>query len=374
MENGLAKNRKVQKQIADKKKRRANRAKKILTSDGLPPLTKVLFKPITDEKKHSETFKKIQVRALEPAARMMEQKYKSYDDKDGNFIEQFQTTGTDARIWELYLHSFFKEEDFSFDTSHDRPDFLLTKNNDTICVEATTTSKSTSGVLANIDLSIAEASPDFEAIKVGSAIWSKHNKEYWKLPHVKDHPLIFAIECFHQQTLFFKGDSALITYLYGKSFSWLFDANNQLQVRNHNKKKHVLDKKEIPSGYFNLPDTENVSAILFSNAATASKFNRIGKQKWGYDKLEMRRIGVKYDPNPNSTTPTPFDHQVNINAPHESWGQGAILFHNPNALHPVNPSLFPNIPHGFFKNGNFVIEKMPKFHPLQSVTSITVRN
>jgi hypothetical protein len=26
-----------------------------------------------------------------------------YEDADGNFVEQFQTTGFNARLWELYL-------------------------------------------------------------------------------------------------------------------------------------------------------------------------------------------------------------------------------------------------------------------------------
>jgi hypothetical protein len=32
-----------------------------------------------------------------------------YEDPDGNFIEQFQTTGFDARLWELYLFAMFCE-------------------------------------------------------------------------------------------------------------------------------------------------------------------------------------------------------------------------------------------------------------------------
>jgi hypothetical protein len=31
-------------------------------------------------------------------------------DTDGNFVEQFQTSGFDARLWELYLFAYFREE------------------------------------------------------------------------------------------------------------------------------------------------------------------------------------------------------------------------------------------------------------------------
>lgn len=34
-------------------------------------------------------------------------------------------------------------------------------------------------------------------------------------------------------------------------------------------------KKQIPSGFFNLPDAENVSAVLFTNTGTIPKFLRM---------------------------------------------------------------------------------------------------
>ena len=36
-----------------------------------------------------------------PAKQMIREVFSSYKDRDGNFVEQFQTTGFDARIWEL---------------------------------------------------------------------------------------------------------------------------------------------------------------------------------------------------------------------------------------------------------------------------------
>jgi hypothetical protein len=37
-----------------------------------------------------------------------------------------------------------------------------------------------------------------------------------------------------------------------------------------------MGQKVIPSGFFDLPGPENVSAVLFSNSGTISKFNRMG--------------------------------------------------------------------------------------------------
>jgi len=37
-----------------------------------------------------------------------------YEDTDGNFVEQFQTTAFDACIWELYLFATFTELGYSY--------------------------------------------------------------------------------------------------------------------------------------------------------------------------------------------------------------------------------------------------------------------
>jgi hypothetical protein len=46
-----------------------------------------------------------------------------YEDADGNFVEQFQSTGFDARIWELYLFAAFTEIGYEISRIHAIPDF-----------------------------------------------------------------------------------------------------------------------------------------------------------------------------------------------------------------------------------------------------------
>lgn len=46
-----------------------------------------------------------------------------YEDADGNFIEQFQTTGFDQRIWELYLYAMLIEAGYILSREHNVPDF-----------------------------------------------------------------------------------------------------------------------------------------------------------------------------------------------------------------------------------------------------------
>lgn len=49
-------------------------------------------------------------------------------DIDGNFVEQFQSTGFDARLWELYLNTYLNEEQFFFDREYNAPDFIVRKS------------------------------------------------------------------------------------------------------------------------------------------------------------------------------------------------------------------------------------------------------
>ena len=52
-----------------------------------------------------------------PARGIIEPMMRWYEDADGNFVEQFQTTGYDARIWELYLFAAISEAGFKIDRS-----------------------------------------------------------------------------------------------------------------------------------------------------------------------------------------------------------------------------------------------------------------
>jgi hypothetical protein len=85
------------------------------------------------------------------------------------------------------------------------------------------------------------------------------------------------------------------------------------------------------------PGAENVSAVLFSNAGTDPKFNRIGQERHHrFEQVRMIRYGACYDHDPNASAPNTFAYEVgNSNFPAEPWRQGSGLTHNPQALHPI---------------------------------------
>src|SRR6266568_1950907 len=73
-----------------------------------------------------------------PARAVIRETFQTFDDSDGNFIEQFQTTGFDARIWELYLHAVLTSLGFSLSRKERRPDFMASKPGAIVAIEAVT--------------------------------------------------------------------------------------------------------------------------------------------------------------------------------------------------------------------------------------------
>lgn len=106
---------------------------------------------------------------------------------------------------------------------------------------------------------------------------------------------------------------------------------------------HVVGGKTVPTNFFAQPGAENVSGVRFSNAGAISKFNRMGvRAGFGDAWVSLVRHGVLVDP-PVFGSEEPFKIDVESPAYQEGWADELILFHNPRALHPIDPTLFPGI-------------------------------
>ena len=296
-------------------------------------------------------------------------------DIDGNFIEQFQSTGFDARLWELYLNSYFTEEGVFINKDHDRPDFLVKKYGKSVAIEATIVGRHKDNPVSFSKISnrlptneeIMQRLANEIPIRFGSSLFSKLQKEYWKLEHIRGLPLVFAIADFHDDQSMLWTSTALINYLYGVRHDHHFNGNDQLIIDTIPIETHEFKGKKIPSGFFFQPNVENVSAVLFSASGTLSKFNRLGRQA-GFipPDVLMYRIGTHYDHNPNASLPKPFRYLVDETCS-ETWGEGLSMFHNPNAKRPVPVELFPSIAHHRFKNSQ-IVSCVPEFHSYESLT------
>ena len=108
--------------------------------------------------------------------------------------------------------------------------------------------------------------------------------------------------------------------------------------------------------------------MLFSASGTISKFNRMGKLAgFGLPNQILMRVGLRHDHDPNASLPKGFKHIVEQGSVTETWAEGLSMFHNPNALHPIDPEMFPGIAHHFLGDGQ-VKSLLPEFHPYSSFT------
>jgi len=304
-----------------------------------------------------------------------------YEDPDGNFIEQFQTTGFDARLWELYLFAAFTETGYRIDRIHAVPDFVCEGVLGTFAVEAMTVNPTQDNTGTGVKPPSRPRTEEehrafalqYMPIKFGSTLTSKLRKKYWELPTAEGKPLLFAIQDFSGPASMVFSRSALPLYLYGYEYEWKHDSGGHLVVVPKKIATHRWGKKEIPSGFFDLPDAENVSAVVFSNSGTISKFNRMGfLAGFGSKRLVLRRTGTAYDPNPDSVEPREFDQIVGARGYRETWGEGLDVFHNPKAKHPLDPQMLPDAGHHRLLPDGRMVTVTPAWHPLASFTEILV--
>jgi hypothetical protein len=336
-----------------------------------------LFAPIRSEADLHPQFRNLSTSPMHaPARSMMQALFADFDDPDGNFLEQFQTTGFDARTFELYLHALFKEQGWQIDRNHRRPDFCLKKDGIEIYVEATTANPPGPGIkpytldapkrhFDELRTYVANEVP----IRFGSPLFSKFKEKYWQLPHVAGHPLVFAIESFRGPGSLLLSSSALASYLFGLAQRWYHDEDGTLIISPDQIDAHRIPGKEIPSGFFFQPDTQHVSAVLFSNSGTAPKFNRMGQEgEYHSDAVRMIRYGTCYRDDPNATLPAPFVYEVGDGEWQETWREGTDLIHNPNALHPIPVGLLGAAAEQHLESRRIVTQIREPFHPYASVT------
>lgn len=310
-----------------------------------------------------------------PAMGIIEPMMRWYEDVDGNFIEQFQTTGFDQRIWELYLFATLIENGIELDRSDSIPDFVCSGLRGGFTMEAVTVGPTRQG--GTIVPPPTRATPedqllfleDYMPIKFGSALFSKLGKRYWERPNVAGGPFVLAIADFSERGSMIHTRSALERYLYGMGVDDGTDAEGALEWRYRPIESHSFGGKTIPSGFFRLPDAVNVSAVISSTAGTIAKFNRMGlKAGFGSGRVLMIREGTVVDHDPDARFPKMFKVIVNAPGYEESWTEGVSVYHNPNALHPLDPGLFPDAAHHFQEPDGRLRSFTPDFYPLGSVT------
>lgn len=326
-----------------------------------------LFNPVVPPSKQHRNFVQLtQNVGFSPAKELIAEIAYTFEDPDGNYIQQFQGKGFDARLWELYLYAVLHQNDFSLNRDYHAPDYACSKFGFPLMLEATTVNPTEDR--DNIETS--ELDPDgiemadYMSIKFANALYSKLDKRYWELNHVKGKSLIFAVAHLQKPEGIYYSAKFLQEYLYGQRQTTAGNSYVFTPI-----KEHVYRDRRKPSGFFSLPGSENVSAVLFSDAGTLSKFNRMGKlAEFGNPDVRMIRFGQRYE---TSGSQNATEFKVLVQPPNytETWSEGIYLFHNPAAKYPILPELFPDASHTTMKNGRYAIYVPDRF-PIWSKTVI----
>lgn len=336
------------------------------------------FSPLTSHEKLSPDFLRVASTDGFLAARgIISAMMRWNEDIDGNFVEQFQTTGFDARLWELYLFAALTESGLSIERPSPAPDFLARGPRGEFALEATTINpsvgpdgKPTASQKPSNEPDIASYVQHYLPIRYAGPLTAKLRKEYWTKSAAADKPLVFAIQDFHDTMSMTYSGTALATYLYGFTHDTQRDSTGALTVSPRQITEHTWGQKTVPSGFFSLPGAEHVSAVIFNSSATISKFNRMGVGAgFGSDETVLIRRGFFADPDPDAAQPVPYVHFV-VNDDPETWIEGMDVYHNPSAKHPLEPGLLPDAAHHRPTEDGRIETQFRGWKPLQSRTSI----
>lgn len=260
-------------------KKYENDGKHIYPRGNEAELPNEIFTPQVKEDALHDYFKILaQNKGYEAARKLITEAAYAFIDVDGNYIKDFQTTGFDSRLWELYLYLYFVNSGFEINRRFQAPDFLIDFLGNEVAVEAVSVNAS-----EKFDEKVAPETPeeihrlttDYMPIKFGSPLTAKLNKlhkgkRYWELDHIKGRPLILAVHDYHLRAK--PGSFGSMTwsrqgleqYLYGVRMKSkivdgrvkveLVQTQHGIQPIYETIEKHEWKDKSIPSNFFRLPE------------------------------------------------------------------------------------------------------------------------
>lgn len=310
-----------------------------------------------------------------PAARrrLIAAMMRFHEDADGNFVQQFQTTAFDPRIWELYLFAAFTELGYAGQPNIAVPDFVLAGPRGTLAVEATTINPPQRGTVPQpkTDREIRAFVDNYVQIKLARALTRKlnHQPPYWAMPGVADIPFVLALQDFHAPGAMSRIVMPATEYVFGVRHS-IVDGQRRIERLG----EHVYGRNREPSHFFSLQGAENVSAVMLNPLGTITKFNRMGYiAGFGDRRVKMVRSGLRRgELDEDGPAPKAFRQEVQAPDYRETWIEGAVILHNPNARVPLDPDLIPDVNHEFLQPDVSIMSLLPPFQPYISHTSVTL--
>jgi len=317
-----------------------------------------------------------------PALMAVGECYLALPSPDANFVTDLQTANFASRLFELYLLACFREQGLTVGQEHVSPDFLIGRDGASCWVEAVTanSAKPRSGGIGNwvhapVDRNERMAGEPAE--RFAKTLRGKLQRNYHELDHVKGMPFALAIADFHDSGSMVWSREALPTYLYGLRADVEGEGAERRAISTPI--TNLTGKHGIRAGLFRDPDFAHLSAIIFSNAATLAKFNRMGfLAGWRPPGLTMVRRGILFDRTPGALEPIDFSLSVD-SAEYQAlwpWGEGWCqeleVFHNPQATRPIPFGLIPGATHWFESDGEVECRTMWANSVISSITQLCI--
>ncbi|MCH8684459.1 hypothetical protein [Pedomonas mirosovicensis] len=315
-----------------------------------------------------------------PALMAVGECYLALPNPDANFVPDFQTSNFASRLFELYLLACFREQGLSVRQDHVSPDFFIEKDGDTCWIEAVTANSETPraggiGDWVHAPEDRNERLTGDPAERFAKTLRGKLQRNYHEMDHVKGQSFALALADFHESGSMVWSREALPTYLYGLRADIEGEGAERRAVGTPI--ANLTGKHGIPAGLFRDPDFAHLSAVIFSNAATLAKFNRMGfLAGWRPPGLTMIRSGILFDRTPGALEPIDFKLSVTSDEYQalwpwgEAWCQELEVFHNPLATHPIPFDLIPGATHWFERDGDIECSTIWANSVLSSVTRL----
>lgn len=333
------------------------------------------FAEVAKESKLHTNFKYLRDSTAAIAARrLIEIAMRWYENQDGSYVEQFQTTGFDPRVWELYLWAVLREARYHVEQPKPSPDFLVRGLTGDLYIEATTANPPPPDKvvpLPKTERAIFEYVHSYLPTRFSGPLTAKLKKRYWEGDGILDIPFVVAVQDFHQELSMTWSQSALFEYLYGVRIEEV-ESDGKMQKVEVPVTVLKWGGKQLPSGFFKLADSEHISAVAFNAAGTLTKFNRMGiAAGMGDPTVTATHEGRRFSKD-NSGVEEEFSQLVTENY-EEDWIDGLTVFHNPNALQPLPFDALPGAAHVFEENG-VRRQFAPAGHLVSSTTKIFVQS
>ncbi|WCK21755.1 hypothetical protein [Agrobacterium tumefaciens] len=314
----------------------------------------------------SDVFRLLTTPSHHVAAWTLNQLYLSLPKPDKNWVSDCQTGNFHTRLWEAQLLASFREQGLLVTQPHLSPDFRIENRlGGEAWVEAVTANPVESYNHVNSPPSYQPEARDElffgpAAVRFAKTLGSKLQRRYEQLSHVLGKPFMIALADFHAPASMVWSREALIGYLYGLRADAVEIDGERVAVASY--VTHLLGASAFPAGLFRNDEHAELSAVIFSNACSISKFSRVPVTAGaGTNGFRYMRFGKFFDTTPGAVEGITFCLDITSDEYRKLWPQGyepwsaeLEVFHNPFARHPTPPELLPEATQWFEVEGELI--------------------